>query len=348
MLQENVFPTQRAAMKEVQYDYSKDFTSFESVNYGIGHYGQSVYSFEDESGVYMTPTVVDYVNRKGVRYASHKLKIPGHLGERVAKSQIYCTKLHPCCLELKEGYTTVNSNEYTLHMIYEYCEGASLFSEQIPINHVIIQLLCCIKAVHLKKLTFGGCLHPYKMFYCKNGLVKIGGIGIGSVLFDDSISVMQNNDILQFGYMLLQVMTRSIPFLEATPELLEQVKEPWIKTLIHSCITNSYGDIDKLLALAYPFMYNSINLHALNLDLQKTQLSKQSENGRISNLLIKLGFINERTNYSNNPDWSDIGGNYLLKLFRDFVFHQVDEDGKPVLDIYHCVYHLNKVLDILI
>ena len=30
--------------------------------------------------------------------------------------------------------------------------------------------------------------------------------------------------------------------------------------------------------------------------------------------------------------WSDAGDRYLLKLFRDFVFHQVSEDGAPLLD----------------
>ena len=331
-------------MKEVQYDYSKDLTAFESVQYGIGNYGQSVYSFEEEAGVYITPTIVDYVYMNGIVYASHKLQIPRHLGERVAKSQIYCAKLHPCCLELKEGYTTVINNEYTLHMIYEYCQGSSLFQRQIPIAHLIIQILGCIKAIHLKKLAFGGCLHPHKLFYCKNGLVKIGGIGIGAVLFDEPIESLQSNDIIQFGYMMLQIITQSIPFLEVIPELLDQINEEWIKTILYKCTTKSFESIDELLLVAAPYMYSSINLHASSLDIGQKQIIKHSENQRIANLLFKLGCINERTNYSRDNNWSEIGGNYLLKLFRDFIFHQIDSYGKPVLDLYHCIYHLNKVI----
>lgn len=37
------------------------------------------------------------------------------------------------------------------------------------------------------------------------------------------------------------------------------------------------------------------------------------------------------------------GDRYLLKLFRDYVFHQVDENGRPVLDFGHVVECLNKV-----
>lgn len=41
--------------------------------------------------------------------------------------------------------------------------------------------------------------------------------------------------------------------------------------------------------------------------------------------------------------WSETGDYYLLKLFRDFVFHQCNEDGAPVIDWGHIVECLNKV-----
>lgn len=44
-----------------------------------------------------------------------------------------------------------------------------------------------------------------------------------------------------------------------------------------------------------------------------------------------------------DPAWSETGDRYLLKLFRDYLFHQVDEEGNPVLDLGHVVESLNKV-----
>ena len=41
--------------------------------------------------------------------------------------------------------------------------------------------------------------------------------------------------------------------------------------------------------------------------------------------------------------WSETGDRYLLKLFRDYVFHQVDEQGKPLVDLGHVLEALNKV-----
>ena len=34
---------------------------------------------------------------------------------------------------------------------------------------------------------------------------------------------------------------------------------------------------------------------------------------------------------------------YILKLFRDYVFHQADGSGRPVMDLGHVVSSLNKL-----
>ena len=44
-----------------------------------------------------------------------------------------------------------------------------------------------------------------------------------------------------------------------------------------------------------------------------------------------------------DPSWSETGDRYLIKLFRDYVFHQVDENGYPVVDMAHVLMCLNKV-----
>lgn len=53
------------------------------------------------------------------------------------------------------------------------------------------------------------------------------------------------------------------------------------------------------------------------------------------------------TNYccSFNLDctWSETGDRYMLKLFRDYLFHSVAADGRPWLDHAHIVQCLNKL-----
>lgn len=87
------------------------------------------------------------------------------------------------------------------------------------------------------------------------------------------------------------------------------------------------------------------------------------ENGRLVRLLCKFGFINERPEcelslglpisrkayvsffyrFDREPRWSETGDRYIIKLFRDYVFHQVDENGNPVVNLSHVLTCLNKV-----
>jgi len=83
------------------------------------------------------------------------------------------------------------------------------------------------------------------------------------------------------------------------------------------------------------------NLHAM--DTQTSELSRELENGRLFRLVAKLGTINERPEYDGDRQWSENGERYALKLFRDYTFHQVDADGRPVVDLAHIVRCLNKL-----
>lgn len=41
--------------------------------------------------------------------------------------------------------------------------------------------------------------------------------------------------------------------------------------------------------------------------------------------------------------WNETGDRYVLRLFRDFIFHQVADDGSPLVDLGHVVECLNKL-----
>jgi PAB-dependent poly(A)-specific ribonuclease subunit 3 len=40
--------------------------------------------------------------------------------------------------------------------------------------------------------------------------------------------------------------------------------------------------------------------------------------------------------------WAETGDRYLLKLFRDFLFHQVDDQGQPLNDWGMAIDAINK------
>jgi PAB-dependent poly(A)-specific ribonuclease subunit 3 len=67
------------------------------------------------------------------------------------------------------------------------------------------------------------------------------------------------------------------------------------------------------------------------------------ENGRLMRLMVKLGMITERRDQDTDPSWAETGDRYLLKLFRDWVFHRTTETGAPETNWGFIVEALNKV-----
>ena len=47
-----------------------------------------------------------------------------------------------------------------------------------------------------------------------------------------------------------------------------------------------------------------------------------------------------------NPSsgWAETGERYYLKLFRDYVFHQVDANGHPVTDLAHVLMNVKEFI----
>lgn len=72
-------------------------------------------------------------------------------------------------------------------------------------------------------------------------------------------------------------------------------------------------------------------------------VNAEMDNSRLFRLLAKLGCINERPELGMNEKWSETGDRYLLKLFRDYIFHQNKDDGLPFVDLGHIISTLNKL-----
>lgn len=102
-------------------------------------------------------------------------------------------------------------------------------------------------------------------------------------------------------------------------------------------------DIDSFLIRISSQVVSALDssLHAE--DTLMSSLSSELENARLVRLLAKLGFINERHEFEHSAQWSETGERYYLKLFRDYVFHQVDAAGNPVIDLAHVLSCLNKL-----
>merc|ERR1711963_1381107 len=78
-------------------------------------------------------------------------------------------------------------------------------------------------------------------------------------------------------------------------------------------------------------------------DTLEMELQRDIESARMFRLLTKLGTVVDRTELNMDTAWSETGDRYMLKLFRDYMFHQVMEDGRPFLDMAHVITNLNRL-----
>ena len=101
--------------------------------------------------------------------------------------------------------------------------------------------------------------------------------------------------------------------------------------------------IDAFLTLIGPDVIDTCN-SSLHLNDHLTfHLGRELENSRLVRLLFKLNAINDRPEYADDPAWRDQGQRAAISLFRDYVFHQVDAAGQPVVDMGHMLGCLNKL-----
>eukprot|EP00548_Thalassiothrix_antarctica_P018757 CAMPEP_0194197236 /NCGR_PEP_ID=MMETSP0154-20130528/77092_1 /TAXON_ID=1049557 /ORGANISM="Thalassiothrix antarctica, Strain L6-D1" /LENGTH=791 /DNA_ID=CAMNT_0038921889 /DNA_START=92 /DNA_END=2467 /DNA_ORIENTATION=+ len=91
------------------------------------------------------------------------------------------------------------------------------------------------------------------------------------------------------------------------------------------------------------FLWQQLEHQVQKSDRLEAALRLEYDSSRVLRLLLKLGFINERPELGRNRQWTESGDCYVLKLFRDYVFHQADEGGNPVMDLGHVVTTLNKL-----
>jgi hypothetical protein len=86
---------------------------------------------------------------------------------------------------------------------------------------------------------------------------------------------------------------------------------------------------------------STVMSHTLSYSMAlQSELAKEYQNGRIFRLLSKLLFVTDRPEQEN---WSTTGDRYLLQLYIDYVFHQLNIAGLPNVDYGHVINTLNKL-----
>ncbi|KAI5296406.1 PAB-dependent poly(A)-specific ribonuclease subunit 3, partial [Ascosphaera atra] len=230
--------------------------------------------------------------------------------------------------------------------------------EQILWSYVT-QLASALKSIHAASLA-ARVLDPSKILLTGKNRIRLNACAILDVVQHDSardLAELQQQDLVGFGQLILTLGAAAAnPYVlndrTKAMEHFARVYSPQLKNSVWWLLGALQPPPDdpaqeRTIETFIKGISNQLMStfdSALHLDDQLTSdLAREVENARLFRLMAKLNFITERPEFEHDPAWSEHGERYYVRLFRDYVFHQVDAASNPVVDLGHVLVCLNKL-----
>ena len=298
----------------------------------------------------------------GVAYALRRVDNvrlpPALLGEVAAR---WAGVAHPGVVALRRVFGGGGGGPGALYFVHDYYPGAKSLRDayldgrspplpEAAVWSAAVQLAGALRAVHAAGLAFRG-LDAGHVLVTGKGRLRVAGAGVLDALEADSKKPAAEQaaaDVLSLGHLLLQLATRSPAphrsqeHIRVHLQAVSTTYSPALTGLIFDLLSRpaTVADLDAVLA---PHVWAEAAALGDHADAQDELLAREADNGRLLRTLVKLGCVNERPAADGDAAWSETGERYLLKLYRDYVFHQVADDGRPVLDAAHMVDSLHRL-----
>jgi len=283
------------------------------------------------------------------------------------RSLVVVTDYHPLAQTLAEKHFTRST----------VTNRATQFTPESELWAYLVQIASALRVIHQNDLA-ARTIVPSKVLLTAKNRVRLSGCSVLDVVqFEQQLPKieLQQADLQDLGRLVLDIATRNPTAHNNPAKALEQISRNYHEKF-RACLQwllfppqqedpiNPEGPPTISAEYTVAAFLSSISDQVVNVfestlardDELTSNLMKETENGRLVRLLTKLNAILERPESSapgtqassahlNSPSsaWSETGERYYLKLFRDYVFHQVDHEGRPVLDLGHIVTCLNKL-----
>lgn len=231
----------------------------------------------------------------------------------------------------------------------------------------LVQFSNAIKSVHNAGLAIR-CWDLSKIIVTDKNRIRMSGCGILDVTqFEHrrSLQELQQEDFMLLGKVLLALATNTPPThitnLQVAVNQMAKTHSAEFRDVVTWLLTPSSPPAanaangnppsmqpqaktaDALLRAIAPHVMDSFDMALHANDMLSSEMNKELENGRVARLLLKMNVVDERPEYETDRAWSETGERYMVRLFRDYVFHQVDAQGRPVIDIGHMLSCLAKL-----
>ncbi|CAO3699148.1 unnamed protein product [Rhizopus microsporus] len=265
-------------------------------------------------------------------------------------SLIFIYDYHPCSITLFEAYFTPQA-QALLHARLQATGGTALPMPETTLWSFITQIASALKTIHAAGLS-ARTIDVGKVIMTSKNRLRLSCCGILDVLQYETASqkapYYQQEDLLTFGKLIVSLACNSPQSFLNLPQSFEYISTFYsadLKNVVFYLLSkpSSLKTIDEVIRMIGPRLLHEVNSTQYYTDTLESNLGFELENSRLVRLLSKFGFINERPEFSDDPRWSETGDRYVIKLFREYLFHQINEVGVPVIDMSHVISCLNKL-----
>jgi PAB-dependent poly(A)-specific ribonuclease subunit 3 len=257
-------------------------------------------------------------------------------------SLIFITDYHPCSKTLAETHFASSSR-------YANRVQDARVTEQVLWGY-IIQIANALKAIHGAGLA-ARVIDATKILVTSKNRIRLSACAILDVVQYDtprSLIDLQREDLIQFGRLILSIGTNNPSAAHNLAKAMEYFAHSYsvpLKDKVFGLLgvgtLGNLDSIDKFLVGMESQLIGAFDSTLHQNDELMSDLNRELENSRLVRLMTKINFIIERPEYSHQ--WAETGERWPIKLFRDYVFHQVDAQGSPTLDLGHVLGCLNKL-----
>ncbi|KAJ1736006.1 PAB-dependent poly(A)-specific ribonuclease subunit 3 [Coemansia biformis] len=269
----------------------------------------------------------------------------------------------PGIARIHEAFVTRAFGDNSLVIVREYKPLATSLASRLaewraPASEsflwsIVLQLASALNAIHGAGLA-AWLLCPSTVWITPAGRVYIACGGLADLLAlcrGESLAAAQQRDLRSIGQLLSAILHAGaegaaaahgqLPLEAAVgPGFSARFRELAIYLSRQRTHVVTTDDIVRLAGSRALAELDAVRREA---DVLLGGLRLEMANGRLARLLCKMGFVSERAGGAGEPGWTETGDRYLVALFRDYVFHAVDENGVPATDMAHVIGNLNKL-----
>lgn len=283
---------------------------------------------------------------------------------------------HPNIVSVRQAFATSEFQDVegqgeggSLVYVYDYVDLAQTLenwheaNEFKPVHEtvlwdVIVQVSMALRLIHSRGLAVR-CLYPSKLLVSSRFRIHVNCVGLIDAIHHPSISSnadarkplveLQRGDLRMLGKIVLILgLGMRLDEVQAmgTEGMIEMAlgKLPGsVLKIVKECLTDPEVSAHGLVAMSGAFIaYKAEQLESAQ-DVVISELRKNIDLTRLDRILVKMCAVADRVHLLEDWRWASTGDRYIVQLFRDYVFFQSDEAGRPFFDVGHVTDCLAKV-----